>query len=345
MGLEMLPCVDQALFYIREKIPDITALKLIFNFVSDKEELLFGNQLIYRGSFGQILNDCITGQLFNHARYFDNLHEYCNTALLRAFNIGDEYLKKHSVSMDDTVLPNLLRHMYLEHHKGKIYTQADFDNSISTRVAEYLNLIATPLTSPQKRLLYNSDFIKYSFSDGLIYTPEDIACLTDMEHDITGNSAFSLAYLMQQYQKRNRMNTFYVNDYADICLSTLICITNNDLTIRKCKNCDRYFIPKSRNDESYCEHPAPQNVSKTCKQYSSAARFRRSQDDPALKLCRQIYNTKQKRRDRNSDIKSYADKFKQFSCESAEWKRKYKSGECTADEFISWLNEQKGKKT
>ena len=48
---------------------------------------------------------------------------------------------------------------------------------------------------------------------------------------------------------------------------------------------------------------------------------------------------------RNPDIKAYADNFDRFKRESAEWKRKYKSGKCTADEFIKWLNEQKGKRT
>ena len=168
------------------------------------------------------------------------------------------------------------------------------------------------------------------------------------DNDEFGSRAFDFDYLRAEFthkysESATRYNVEYVEDLGTATLHYLI---RHDLTLTKCRNCGRYFVPRNRSDELYCEFPSPQIGEKTCKEYGSTHRwYDKLSEDTALKLCRNIRSAKDMLVRRNPDISAYADNLDRFKSESAEWKRKYKSGECTVDEFISWLNEQKGKKT
>lgn len=115
---------------------------------------------------------------------------------------------------------------------------------------------------------------------------------------------------------------------------------------RRCANCGKMFIPRSRSDEIYCDNPSPKNPAKTCKQYGkTTGSYENIRSDPVLRMCRNIYVAKQMLVRRNPDIQEYANNFDRFKREHTEWKRKYKSGECNAEEFTNWLTEQKGNRS
>lgn len=168
------------------------------------------------------------------------------------------------------------------------------------------------------------------------------------DNDESGSCAFDFDYLRAEFthkysESATRYNVEYVEDLGAATLHHLI---RHDLTLTQCRICGRYFVPRNRSDELYCEFPSPQNSEKTCKEYGSTHLwYDKLSEDPALKLCRNIRSAKDMLVRRNPDISVYADNLDRFKSESAEWKRKYKNRDCTADEFISWLNEQKGKKT
>lgn len=187
------------------------------------------------------------------------------------------------------------------------------------------------------------------FPNGLLLTPTGVPLTTDTSEE---NFIMPFKFLREQYMIKYGANiSKYGVDYVeDLATVTLLFIIQNGLHLNKCRNCGRFFIPQSRSDEIYCNGIAPQTVSEdtklSCKQYGTAHLwYDRIAGDTLLKLCRNVYTSKQMRVRRHPDIQAYADNFERFKRESPKWKCKYESGECTADEFKQWLEEQKARKT
>lgn len=165
------------------------------------------------------------------------------------------------------------------------------------------------------------------------------------------NSPYAAAEVLNDmrsnYINIRRSGSYYsVEDYTDMCIFTLGFVIKNNLHIRKCRNCGQYFIPRKRSDEIYCDNTAPQDTAKTCKQYgTSRLWYERLKDDPIMKKCKNVYNEKLMRSNRHPDITAYTKNLETFKQEAAQWKKRYKAGACTAEEFSAWLDEQKARKT
>ena len=64
----------------------------------------------------------------------------------------------------------------------------------------------------------------------------------------------------------------------------------NNQIIKQCVNCDRYFIPKGRNDTMFCDAPSPQDSEKTCKEIGPLEiRKKKLKNDPIAKTRHQEY--------------------------------------------------------
>lgn len=123
-------------------------------------------------------------------------------------------------------------------------------------------------------------------------------------------------------------------------------ICENNIMIKKCKNCGKYFIPESRTDEIYCNRISPQNAQMNCKEYGSKKLwYDKLKSDEVAKLSRNIYMAKQMLVKRNPDIQGYKKMFEYFKTERKKWESLIKSGEKSNEEYITWLNEMKTKKT
>lgn len=223
---------------------------------------------------------------------------------------------------------------------------------------EYMNLLFTNLLF-QYVEKFNEDALHrrleylYFIFGNVVMDSDDL--YIDQESNRSNGISFctgNLRYFRQKFIKafdenRSKYNVEYIED---LCIATLAFIIKNDFNINMCHNCHRCFVPHKRLDELYCDRIAPQSFrqkkSMSCKEYASAHLwYDRIKKDPVLKLYRNIYNAKQMLVRRNPDITAYADNFDLFKRESLEWKKRYKAGECTADEFKQWLDEQKARKT
>lgn len=139
-------------------------------------------------------------------------------------------------------------------------------------------------------------------------------------------------------------NSYEIVDLSSICLGSLQEIFNDGHIIKKCPNCGRYFVPFSRSDTVFCDEKAPQDTSRTCKEYGNYMSYlRKTQLDEATKLYKQIYNAKVNRvkRGYNPRLKAELD---QFILDARQWKSKVKAGTKTEAEYIEWLKAVKGKK-
>ena len=124
-------------------------------------------------------------------------------------------------------------------------------------------------------------------------------------------------------------------------ISFFTCLTQN-LNIKKCENCKRYFITYQRSDEKYCSRISPQDKNKTCKQYSNSENWKKNiNSNEELKLYRRIYMSKQMKSRRNPDDLFLKSDFETWKKNAHNKRASYVNGEITKEDFIQWLNNNK----
>jgi len=62
---------------------------------------------------------------------------------------------------------------------------------------------------------------------------------------------------------------FDIKSIEDILSASLQYIIFENKKIKKCDNCNKYFITTNKRDELHCDNPSPQNPNYTCKEYFS----------------------------------------------------------------------------
>ena len=115
--------------------------------------------------------------------------------------------------------------------------------------------------------------------------------------------------------------------------------TTENIEIKKCKNCGKYFVPDNRSDEIYCSNIYENG--KTCKEvghFRTQQRLMKEDDD--LRIYRNVYQKLLLRTRRNPDNSQYEDEFRQFKEKNIELKEKINNGEITQEEYMEWLNKQ-----
>lgn len=112
-----------------------------------------------------------------------------------------------------------------------------------------------------------------------------------------------------------------------------------NVEIKRCKNCGKYFVPDNRSDEIYCSNIYENG--KTCKEvghFRTQQRLMKEDDD--LRIYRNVYQKLLLRTRRNPDNAQYEKEFQQFKEKNVELKEKINNGEITQEEYMEWLNKQ-----
>lgn len=115
--------------------------------------------------------------------------------------------------------------------------------------------------------------------------------------------------------------------------------TTENIEIKRCKNCGKYFVPDSRSNEIYCSNIYENG--KTCKEvghFRTQQRLMKADDD--LRIYRNVYQKLLLRTRRNPDNSQYEKECQQFKEKNLELKEKINNGEITQEEYMKWLNKQ-----
>ena len=124
-------------------------------------------------------------------------------------------------------------------------------------------------------------------------------------------------------------------DMIDYSLRTCV---ERDITVRRCKNCGRWFPQMVRVSAEYCERPVPKGE-QVCREIGAFKQWTKKQsDDPIFKAYRKEY----KRRFAWIKAGHITDEaFYAWSEKAREEKKKCDRGIITLDEFKQWLAESK----
>lgn len=114
-------------------------------------------------------------------------------------------------------------------------------------------------------------------------------------------------------------------------------VRQENLPIKTCQICGRYFIPTFRQNEIYCDLP---NVdgSATCREKCATINYKKNLENvPALGLYRRMYQQKVMVVYRNKDDKQIKKDFDKWKKEAQSMINKMKHGLLTQDEVYEWL--------
>ncbi len=194
----------------------------------------------------------------------------------------------------------------------------------------YLNNNFNDITPLQKYLHY----LDRSITEEVILPKQTISLKAKgtsnkpLKNNITENSP----YLCFSYQCLN------INEYM---LVTFLELIKNNYFILKCKNCNKYFITYNRIETYYCDRQAPQDTTKTCKQYGAEKAWtnRTKDENDWYNLYRKVYQSFQMKAKRNPNNPQLKENFDNFRAEANKWKKTVKEETKTEEEFMNWLQE------
>lgn len=156
----------------------------------------------------------------------------------------------------------------------------------------------------------------------------------------------SLEYLIDRIKSKEKElelhNVYTSNNLTTMCFIILDQIVRHEnLQIKTCLNCGRYFIPGYRQNEIYCDL-ANVDQSPTCKEKGANEQYKKNlENNQTQALYRRIYRQKFMIAQRNKNNKIIQKEFEQWKKEAKEKVNKMKKGKLTEDEVYKWLVESK----
>lgn len=194
----------------------------------------------------------------------------------------------------------------------------------------YLNNNFNDITPLQKYLHY----LDRSITEEVILPKQTISLKAKrtsnkhLKNNITENSP----YLCFSYQCLN------INEYM---LVTFLELIKNNYFILKCKNCNKYFITYNRIETYYCDRQAPQDTTKTCKQYGAEKAWtdRTKDENDWYNLYRKVYQSFQMKAKRNPNNTQLKQNFDNFRTDANKWKKAIKDKTKTEEQFMNWLQD------
>ena len=142
--------------------------------------------------------------------------------------------------------------------------------------------------------------------------------------------------------KKNIVNTPFFYECDDIMQALIIevsILAYNNIEIKKCKNCGKYFVPENRSDELFCNNIYENN--KTCKEIGYFKVIQKEiHDNELLRQYRNVYQKLLLRTRRNPENIDYKRDFDIFRDENSKYRELIEKKKMTENEYLEWLKKQ-----
>ena len=293
----------------------------------------------YVESIGAILINFLNADFTTYETAYDTFfyaygYELVKEYVPYAYTKNDEYI-------DDVEFRRIIKDTYDTGSDKFIEWQDNFRKCVDF----VYNLNGNESLKEENKL---SKFIAYTIKDNDLYTySQDIEIITDNYiniHNAYHNN--SLNELIEEINNKNQKlelhNVYTSNKLTSICFAVLDQIVRHEnLQIKTCLNCGRYFIPSYRQNEIYCDL-ANVDQSSTCKEKGAGEQYKKNlENNKAQALYRRIYRQKFMIAQRNKDSKIIQKEFEQWKKEAKDKVNKMKKDKLTEDEVYNWLVQNK----
>ena len=191
-------------------------------------------------------------------------------------------------------------------------------------------------------------FVAYTITDSGFYTySQDIEIITDNYINIHNyNSNKTITELIKRINNKDSKlelhNVYTSTKLTSMCFAVLEQIVRHDnLQIKTCLNCGRYFIPSYRQNEIYCDIPNS-DQSPTCREKGANEQYKKNlENNKTQALYRRIYRQKFMIAQRNKDSKTIQKEFTQWKKDAKERMNMLKKEKLAEDEVYKWLVDNK----
>lgn len=190
-----------------------------------------------------------------------------------------------------------------------------------------------------------SKFVAYTIKNDIYTYSQDSEVILDNYlnmHLNYGNE--TMEYLIKEINNKNPNlelhNVYTSTKLRSICFTILDqLVRQENLPIKTCQICGRYFIPTFRQNEIYCDLP---NVdgSATCRDKGATINYKKNLENvPALGLYRRMYQQKVMVVYRNKDDKQIKKDFDKWKKEAQAKIKLFKQGKLDEDTLYKWMEE------
>ena len=249
-----------------------------------------------------------------------------------------------------------------------------FDSRIDFGIEEVMNLYIFLHKVLRDLINFSYNIIEESYLNGLspsqryyifhnYYKEDEDIKLSDFLTDVSFNqninfteydnsikesyfsSPESLAKYLKNKCKKNHnfhiKNYFYsFNSLLSAYYFSVLYFIENNIPIKICKNCGKYFIPENRNSSIYCNRIYKDK--KTCKEIGANIAYNEKlKKDEVNALYRKTLSAKKMLANRNPDIPMYLEKYEKWKTEANQFKQDIKSGTKTQEQFKEWIENTK----
>ncbi len=112
-----------------------------------------------------------------------------------------------------------------------------------------------------------------------------------------------LKFMLDNIENIEIQRSYECHDIVDLIIISIFEIFSKEYSIKKCRNCHKYFF--NRNSNKYCSYTSPQNSKKTCYEYCNDISYvKKRKENPIRKKYTEISNMLRSRcryHDRESD--------------------------------------------
>lgn len=193
-----------------------------------------------------------------------------------------------------------------------------------------------------------SKFVAYTIKHSELYTySQDVEVILDNYINIHNHHHNkSIEHLIKGIEEKDQNlelhNVYTSTKLRSICFTILDqLVRQENLPIKTCQICGRYFIPTFRQNEIYCDL---KNVdgSATCRDKGASETYKKSlESNPALLLYRRTYQQKVMTVYRNKENKQLKKDFDKWKKEAQEKIKLFKKGKLDKDILYNWMIENK----
>ena len=129
---------------------------------------------------------------------------------------------------------------------------------------------------------------------------------------------------------------YEIDSLDDLIRFEFVKMIEQDIFIKKCKNCGWFFIPKRRADAEYCERIFG-NTNRKCSEVGATLRYEKKvAENPILEAHKTAYR---RFNSRTRAKKMSQEEFMLWSEEAAQKRDACLAGELPFDEFVIWLEQ------
>lgn len=133
------------------------------------------------------------------------------------------------------------------------------------------------------------------------------------------------------------IDIYSIYNFESLTIFELLQMEKNNVLVKICKNCGCIFVD-GRSDAIYCSGPAPQDITKTCRQIGAqVARTNKEKTDITVSEYRKLYLKLKMTIKRHPENKEAKIKLDNLTTNINSWRKKLTNGETTVEEYLNWL--------